>query len=160
MATRTTDLYEILGVDKKASAGEIKKAYRKLARQYHPDKNPGDSAAEERFKEIQAAYDVLSDPGKRKQYDQLGPRLFGGGGRGGGADGFNVNWGGNVGDLGDLGDLGDILGGLFGNARGRGGRANERASRGQPGSDVEVEVSVSFEDLLRGITTRIPVDLE
>ena len=161
MATRTPDLYEILGVDKKASAGEIKKAYRKLARQYHPDKNPGDAAAEERFKEIQAAYDVLSDPEKRKQYDQLGPRLFGGGGGRGGADGWNVDWSGNIGDLGDLGDLGDILGGLFGNARGRGGRGtNARASRGQQGRDVEVELSVSFEDSLRGVTTRIPVELE
>jgi molecular chaperone DnaJ len=161
MATGTKDLYEILGVPKSASADEIKKAYRKLARQYHPDKNPGDASAEERFKEIQAAYDVLSDAEKRKQYDQLGPRLFGGGGgRGGNGAGWNVNWGGNVGDLGDLGDLGDILGGLFGNTRGRGGRADQRASRGQPGRDVEVEVNVSFEDSLRGITTRIPVDLE
>jgi molecular chaperone DnaJ len=72
MATRAKDLYEILGVQKSASQDEIKKAYRKLARQYHPDRNQGDKEAEERFKEIQGAYDVLRDPDKRKQYDQLG----------------------------------------------------------------------------------------
>jgi len=159
MATRAIDLYETLAVPKTASAAEIKKAYRKLAREFHPDKNPGDAAAEERFKEIQGAYDVLSDPKKRKQYDQVGPSLFGGGGRGGNASSRNVNWSGNIGDLGDLGDLGDVLGGLFGNARNRGGR-NARAQRGQAGRDVEVEVGVSFEDSLRGITTRIPVEIE
>jgi molecular chaperone DnaJ len=144
------DLYEILGVSKTASADEIKKAYRKLARQYHPDRNPGDAAAEERFKEIQGAYDVLSDPEKRKQYDQLGARMFGGGPGGGG-----FQWSGN---LGDLGDLGDLFGGLFGRM---GGGASTRAwPRAQRGADVGVAVNLSFEDSLNGLTAKIPVELD
>jgi molecular chaperone DnaJ len=155
VATRTRDLYEILGVKKTASADEIKKAYRKLARKEHPDRNPGDAAAEERFKEIQGAYDVLGDPEKRRQYD-AGPAQFFGGGPGG-PGGFNVNWSGNVGDLGDLSDLLGGLGGIFGDRGARGARSRPR---GRPGADVEVEVNVSFEDSLRGIETRIPVDVE
>ena len=145
----TKDLYGALGLSKGASAEEIKKAYRKLAREHHPDKNQGDAAAEERFKEIQHAYDVLSDPEKRKAYDSFGsadgragfdPRGFNF------EDAFNVN---------DLGDLGDIFGGLFG--RGRGARQQSRAERG---ADLEVEINLSFEDSLKGIETRIPVDVE
>jgi molecular chaperone DnaJ len=144
------DLYEILGVAKTASQEEIKKAYRKLARKYHPDKNPGDEAAEERFKEVQAAYDVLSNPEKRKQYDQVGSRIFSGaGGRGG-----NYQWAGNIGDLGDLSDL---LGDFFGANVSRGSRARTRGSRGR---DVEVELNLSFEDSLKGLTSKIPVELE
>ena len=158
MATRTKDLYEALGVSRGASADEIKKAYRKLVRQYHPDKNPGDAAAEERFKEVQAAYDVLSDPSKRKEYDQIGSRIFAGGGGQRGTGGWNVNWSGNVGDLGDLGDLSDLFGGIFGNARSRASRTRTR--RGEKGRDVEAEVNVSFEDSLKGVTTRIPVEVE
>jgi molecular chaperone DnaJ len=154
MATRTRDLYEALGVSKGASQGEIKKAYRKLARQYHPDKNPGDTAAEERFKEIQAAYDILGDPEKRKQYDQFGAAMFGGG-RNGPAGGFNFDFSGNIGDLGDLSDL---FGGLFGNVRS--GTSRTRPSRAGKGRDAEVEVKVSFEDSLKGVTTKIPVDVE
>jgi molecular chaperone DnaJ len=146
------DPYATLGVDRKASDEEVKKAYRKLARQYHPDRNPGDAEAEERFKEIQAAYDVLSDPAKRKQYDQVGPRVFSGRD---GTGGFNFDFGGNVGDLGDLGDL---FGGLFGNARTRTSRRG--SPRGERGRDVEVAVSVSFEDSLKGVTTKVPVELE
>jgi molecular chaperone DnaJ len=147
------DLYEILGVKKGASADEIKKAYRKLARQHHPDKNPDDKAAEERFKEVQAAYDVLSDPEKRKQYDQVGSRMFSGAGAPGGG---NFQWSGNVGDLGDLGDL---FGGLFGGAGGR-TSARARTPRGERGRDVEVALNLSFEDSLKGLTTKIPVELE
>jgi molecular chaperone DnaJ len=145
------DLYETLGVPKSASQDEIKKAYRKLARQYHPDANPGDASAEERFKEVQSAYDVLSDPEKRKQYDRFGSQN----GRGGpGAGGFNFDGF----DVSDLGDLGDIFGGLFG-GRGRGAGAQQR-QRGQRGSDLEVEVRLSFDDSLKGVETTIPVQLE
>ncbi len=140
------DLYGTLGVSKGASQDEIKKAYRKLARQHHPDANPGDSDAEERFKEVQHAYDVLSDPEKRKQYDRFGAEN----GRPG-PGGYNFTEGF---DLGDLGDLGDIFGGLFG-ARGR-----QQQQRGQRGRDIEVEVRLSFEDSLQGVETTIPVELE
>src|SRR5205085_12205065 len=105
----------------------VKKAYRKLAREYHPDKNPGDAAAEERFKEVQNAYDVLSDPEKRTHYDSYGSAN----GRGG--PGFS--W--NAGDGFDFGNLGHIFGGTFGGGRAGGQNA---ASRGQRGNDVEVQV--------------------
>jgi molecular chaperone DnaJ len=141
------DLYQTLGVAKAASAEEIKKAYRKLARENHPDRNPGDSAAEERFKEVQGAYDVLSDPEKRKQYDAFGS-ANGRPGQGG--------WT-STGDF-DLGDLGGIFGDLFsGGGRFRRGR---REDAGRRGADLEAQVSLSFEDSLRGIETRIPVDVE
>jgi len=139
-----SSLYEALGVPKNASQDELKKAYRKLVRQYHPDKNPGDADAEKRFKEIQHAYDVLSDPEKRKEYDTFGSRN----GRGGpGQTTF---------DFADF-DLGDIFGGLFGGGRGRGAQQQQR---GQRGNDVEVEVRVSFEDSLKGLQTTVPVTLE
>jgi molecular chaperone DnaJ len=149
------ELYEILGVSKSASADEIKKAYRKLARQYHPDRNPGDTDAEERFKEVQGAYDVLSDPEKRKQYDQLGSRMFSGAGTG--PQGGNFQWSGNIGDLGDLSDL---FGGLFDNFGGGARTTTRTRERGERGRDVEVVVNVSFEDSLQGATLKIPVDLE
>jgi len=143
-------LYDTLGVKKGASSDEIKKAYRKLARQYHPDTNQGDKSAEEHFKQVQTAYDVLSDSEKRKAYDRFGSTN----GRGQPGPG-----GGNV-DFGDFdwsGDLGDILGGIFGNVRGGGGRR----ARSQPvrGADVETEVRLSFEDSLRGAKAKVPVEL-
>src|ERR1051326_3499973 len=114
MATQATNLYDVLGVAKNASQDEIKKAYRKLARQYHPDRNPGDAAAEARFKEVQGAYDVLGDAEKRKQYDAFGngrARGAGAGGPGGAPFDFN---------LADF-DIGDILGGVFGRGGARAG---------------------------------------
>src|SRR3954447_4324285 len=134
--------YESLGVSKNATQDEIKKAYRKLVREVHPDRNPG---SEERFKEVQGAYDVLSDPDKRKQYDRHGTTNGRPGGFGSGT----------TYDFADF-DLGDIFGGLFN----RGGRAQQQQQRGQRGNDVEVEVRVSFEDALKGAQVMIPVQLE
>ena len=143
-----TTLYETLGVAKNASQEEIKKAYRKLARQYHPDRNPGDKAAEAKFKEVQTAYDVLSDADKRNQYDAVGNgRVRGGGGAGGVPFDF---------DLGNF-DLGDILGGVF-NRGARGG--GTRRPPAQRGADMEAEVSLSFEDSLKGVQTQIPVEVD
>ena len=137
--------YDTLGLKKDASDDEIKKAYRKLARKYHPDANGGDKDAEERFKEVQQAYDVLSDPEKRKQYDRFGTQN----GRPGPAGAPNV-------DFGNF-DFGDIFGGLFG---GGGGGGRTRAAR-QPlrGNDVETEVHLSFEDSLRGAEAKVPVEV-
>ena len=116
-------LYETLGVAKNASADEIKKAYRKLARANHPDSNPGDAAAEERFKDVQNAYDVLSDPEKRKQYDTFGS-----------ANGRPSAGAGPTVAFGDF-DLGDLFGGLFGGGRGGRGGGGRRAAahRVEPG---------------------------
>jgi molecular chaperone DnaJ len=144
-----TSLYDTLGVSKSASADEIKKAYRKLARQYHPDKNPGDKSAEERFKDVQHAYDVLADDDKRKQYDRFGSTN----GRPG-PSGQNVNF-----DFSgfDVGDIGDLLGGIFGGGtRGGGARARRQPVRG---ADVEVQVQLSFEDSLHGSEVKVPVEL-
>ncbi len=142
-------LYEVLGVPKTATQDEIKKAYRKLARQYHPDRNPDDSAAEEKFKEIQGAYDVLGDAEKRKSYDTTGS--FGRGGIPGDGSGGWTN-------VFTHADFADVLGGVFGGgSRGTRGR---RRTAAMPGRDVEVEVTLSFDDALRGIETRIPVDTE
>jgi molecular chaperone DnaJ len=139
------DPYAVLGVDKKASAEDIKKAYRKLARRYHPDKNPDDAAAEERFKEVQAAYDLLGDPEKRKQFDRGGMFFGTGAGRPGGtgAGGF------------DASNVGDILSNLFGGAAG--GRARGRQARAQRGGDLEAEVSISFDQAIEGAQVPLTV---
>jgi molecular chaperone DnaJ len=131
------DFYEVLGVDRKASQDEIKKAYRKLAREYHPDRNPDDETAENRFKEVQGAYDTLSDPEKRKQYDAGG--MFGGFGRGGSPGG----------GAGFAADLGDIFSSFFG--RGGGGPQPAR------GRDLETEVRITFEQAMDG--AQVPVEV-
>ena len=145
------DYYQVLGVPKNASAAEIKKAYRKLAQDFHPDRNRGNKDAEERFKEISAAYDVLGDAEKRKSYDQvreMSSSGFGGGFPG--AGGQRVNVGGFTAE--DLGDLGDLFGGLFGGGRRRGRRAEPAR-----GSDLETEVRVSFDDAMHGSTVPVKI---
>jgi molecular chaperone DnaJ len=146
------DYYKILGVGKGASDAEIKKAYRKLARQYHPDTNPGNKQAEERFKQISQAHDVLSDPDKRKAYDR-GGGPFGGFGMPGGFD--PGSFGGGFGDI-----LSDLFGRAGGTGTGRGG-AGTRATGQQPrqarGRDLETEVSLSFEQAVNGAQVPLAV---
>ncbi len=143
------DFYKILGVSKTATQAEIKKAYRKLARENHPDSNPGNKAAEERFKDISEAHSVLSNDKKRKEYDeqrtlfsQFGSRMGGGGFQPGG--GFSGGFSTDGGDF----DLGDLLGGIFG-GRGRGGR---RQPQGRRGDDLETEASITFQQAVEGAT--------
>jgi molecular chaperone DnaJ len=146
------DPYSVLGVDRKATAEEIKKAYRKLARQYHPDRNPDDESAEERFKEIQSAYDIVGDPDKRKQYDR-GGMFFGSGGRPGAGTGAGGGQGG-FGGFEAAGGFGDILSNLFNRTGGAAGPAGTR-TRPEKGADLEAEVTISFEDAITG--TQVPL---
>jgi molecular chaperone DnaJ len=144
------DPYQVLGVQRTASADEIKKAHRKLVRQYHPDRNPDDTKAEERFKEVQQAYDLLSDPDKRKAYDRGGFGPQGGGPAGGGGfGGF------------DTSGLGDLFNDLFGRGGGGGGsgggRGRSRAPRAEPGRDLEVETQISFTQSIEGAQVSIVV---
>ena len=157
------DYYAVLGVPKNASAAEIKKAYRKLAQQHHPDANAGNAAAEERFKEVSAAYDVLGDEEKRKAYDRVrdmaaagyGAAGFPGGGSGGpGGGGFPGAGGGFPGGYSyETVDLGDLLGDVFGSGRGR----RSRGARGRRGADLETDVRISFEDAMRGVTVPVKI---
>jgi molecular chaperone DnaJ len=145
------DLYKVLGVAKGASEEEIKKAHRKLARKYHPDRNPDDPKAEERFKQVQGAYDTLSDPEKRKEYDAGG--MFGGFGGSGGPGGgpFGPGGPGQAGGFG--GDLGDLFSNIF--SRGGGpGRGQPQAMRGR---DLETEISLSFEQAVNGAQVNVTV---
>lgn len=146
------DYYKILGVSESASQKEITTAYRKLARELHPDANPGDAAAEERFKDVAAAYDVIGDEGRRKEYDdvrKLGPLgAMGGGGFGGagGAGPGNFSFGAD--------DLGDLFGNLF-NSAGGSRRRGTRGAGPQRGADLETELTMDFRDAVAGITTTL-----
>jgi molecular chaperone DnaJ len=143
------DYYEVLGVEKRASDDEIKKAFRKLAKKYHPDVNSGDKGAEAKFKEVNEAYDVLSDSDKRAKYDQFGhagvdPNGFGGGFRGGGFGGFDF-------------DIGDIFDSFFGGGFG-GGRASSRRNAPQKGADLKFNVDLTFEEAAFGAEKEISVN--
>lgn len=142
------DYYEVLGVEKGATDDEIKKAYRKLAKKYHPDMNPGDKEAEQKFKEANEAYEVLSDSQKRSRYDAYGHAgvdpSYGAGG-GGGYAGFD----------GGFGDISDIFESFFGGMGGMGGGARRRGP--QPGSDIQMSMAISFEEAAFGVTRQVDV---
>jgi molecular chaperone DnaJ len=139
------DYYEILGVSKDASDAELKKAYRKMAVKYHPDQNPDDKQAEEKFKEVNEAYEVLSDSQKRAQYDQFGHAAFDQGGAGGGFYGQGF----------DMGDLGDIFGSMFG--FGGFGGSGSRKNGPRRGNDINVNIQLAFEEAAFGCTKEISV---
>ena len=151
------DYYEVLGVDKGASADEIKKAYRKLAVKYHPDKNPGDKEAEEKFKEAAEAYSILSDPDKKAKYDQFGHA---------GVDGAGPDFSGGFGNLNDI--LNDLFGGAFGGGFGGfggfgggfgGGRAGgQRQQRVYRGRDIRVRVKLTLEEIAKGVEKEISIE--
>ena len=157
MAQEKRDYYEVLGVSKTATDAEIKKAYRKLAMKYHPDYNPGDKEAEEKFKEVNEANEVLSDPKKRQLYDQYGfagvdPAYAAQNGGGPGAGGFG-GFGGDGVDLGDI--FGDIFGGGFGGFGGSSRRANPNAPR--KGQDIRVRITLSFDEAVHGCKKTITI---
>src|SRR6187401_94039 len=146
------DYYEILGVGKSASADEIKKAYRKVAMQHHPDRNPGDKSAEEKFKEAAEAYEVLNDSDKKSQYDRFGHSAFGPGRGGFGGGGMNMD------DIfSQFGDIfgEDAFGSFFGGGGGR--RASTSRGRGSRGSNLRVKLKLNFEEIAKGATKTIKV---
>lgn len=147
------DYYEILGVSKNASQEEIKKAYRKTAMQYHPDRNPGDKAAEDKFKEAAEAYEILNDADKKAQYDRFGHNAFAGG-RGGGQGFGGMNMDDIFSQFGDIfGGGDDAFGSFFGGGRSRGGGNN----RGTRGSNLRVKMKLNFEEIAKGVTKTIKV---
>ena len=153
MAEQKRDYYEVLGVSKGASDDEIKKAYRKLAKKYHPDLNPGDKTAEANFKEVNEAYEVLSDKDKRSRYDQFGhagvdPNFNPGGGGFGGFGGFT--------DMGDI-DLGDLFGSFFGGGFGGGGGSSRRNAP-QKGETIRAGVTITFEEAAFGCEKEVTVN--
>src|SRR6056297_306982 len=152
------DYYEVLGVDKSASSGEIKKAYRKLAMKYHPDKNKDDKTAEDKFKEASEAYEVLSDPEKKQRYDQYGHAGMEGafGGHGFTWDDFS-----HASDFSDLFGGGDGLGGifehLFGGSFGGGRRGSRQTNRGE---DLQISLSLSLEEIAKGVEKKIKLGVK
>lgn len=152
MAESKRDYYEVLGVSKDADDAAIKKAYRALAKKYHPDMNPGDAEAEKKFKEASEAYAVLSDAEKRRQYDQFGHAAFeGGAGGAGGFGGFDFNGA----DFGDI--FGDIFGDLFGGGGRRGGRANNGPMKG---ANIRKSIRITFEEAVFGCNKELEVILK
>ena len=149
------DFYEILGVSKTASADEIKKAYRKVAMQFHPDRNPGNKEAEEKFKEAAEAYEVLSDADKKAQYDRYGHAGVSGNGRGGYGGGQNMNMDDIFSQFGDIfGD--DVFGSFFGGGQRRGGGGGGRG-RGVRGSNLRVRIKLNYEEIAKGASKTIKV---
>ena len=146
MAEQKRDYYEVLGVDKGADDAAIKKAYRVLAKKYHPDMNPGDAEAEKKFKEASEAYAVLSDPDKRRQYDQFGHAAFEGGAGGGGFDFSGA-------DFSDI--FGDIFGDLFG-----GGRSRSRSNGPMKGANLRTSVRIAFEEAVFGCKKEIELNVK
>jgi len=145
------DYYEILGVTKSSTSDEIKKAYRKVAMKFHPDRNPGDHTAEEKFKEAAEAYEVLSDSDKRAQYDRFGHSAFGAG-RGGGFSGHGMN----MDDI--FSQFGDIFGDdMFGSFFSGGSRSSSRRSRGTRGSNLRIKIKVNYEEMAKGTAKTIKV---
>lgn len=139
------DYYEVLGISKSASADEIKKAYRKMAIKFHPDKNPGDKEAEENFKEAAEAYEVLSDDNKRARYDQYGHAGVGGAAGGGFGGGMNMD------DI--FSQFGDIFGGHFGGFGGFGGGGRQQVK----GSNLRVRIKLNLDEMVNGTTKTIKV---
>ena len=150
MAEQKRDYYEVLGVDKGADDATIKKAYRQLAKKYHPDMNPGDKEAEKKFKEASEAYAVLSDPDKRRQYDQFGHSAFEGGGAGGGFGGFDFSGA----------DFSDIFGDIFGDFFGGGSRGGARNNDPMKGANLRTSVRISFEQAVFGVDKELDLNLK
>ena len=150
MAEQKRDYYEVLGVDKGADDATIKKAYRQLAKKYHPDMNPGDKEAEKKFKEASEAYAVLSDPDKRRQYDQFGHSAFEGGGAGGGFGGFDFSGA----------DFSDIFGDIFGDFFGGGSRGGARNNGPMKGANLRTSVRISFEQAVFGGEKELDLNLK
>jgi len=147
MAEQKRDYYEVLGVDKGADDAAIKKAYRQLAKKYHPDMNPGDQEAEKKFKEASEAYAVLSDPEKRRQYDQFGHAAFEGGAGGGGFGGFDFT-----------GDMGDIFGDIFSDFFGGGSRSSRNYNGPMKGATLRTSIRITFEESIFGCEKEIEMN--